>query len=78
MKGPKKKLSHLHFGPVGGGKRQNLIRQPRPRAFFVEGEQGETPSLTSSSQTSSKMGFSCAKASGPKADRGCENLAIAL
>src|SRR6476660_4387888 len=38
----------------------------------------KTPSLTSSFQTSSKMGFSCAKASGPKADRGCENLAIAL
>ena len=35
------KLSHLHFGPVGGGKRQNLIRQPRPHAFFVEIEQRE-------------------------------------
>jgi hypothetical protein len=38
----------------------------------------KTPALTNSFQTSSKMGFSCAKASGPKADRGCESLAIAL
>jgi hypothetical protein len=28
----KKKLSHLYFGPVGGGERQDLIRQPRPSA----------------------------------------------
>jgi hypothetical protein len=38
----------------------------------------KTPSLISSFQTSSKIGFSRAKASGPKADRGCENLAIAF
>jgi hypothetical protein len=38
----------------------------------------KTSALTSSFQTSSKMGLSCAKASGPKADRGCENLGIAL
>src|SRR6478609_10065839 len=35
-KRPKKKLSHLYFGPVGGGERQDLIRQPRPSASFVE------------------------------------------
>jgi hypothetical protein len=38
----------------------------------------KTPSLFSSFQTSSKMGLSRAKASGPKADRDCENLAIAF
>ena len=38
-KRPKKKLSHLYFGPVGGGERQDLIRQPRPSASFVERRQ---------------------------------------
>jgi hypothetical protein len=38
----------------------------------------KTPSLISSFQTSSKIGFSRAKASGPNADRGFENLAIAF
>jgi hypothetical protein len=38
----------------------------------------KTPSPTCSFQTSSKMGFSWAKASGSKADRGRENLAIAF
>ena len=38
-KRPKKKLSHLYFGPVGGGERQDLIGQPRPSASFVERRQ---------------------------------------
>ena len=38
-KRPKKKLSHLYFGPVGGGERQDFIRQPRPSASFVERRQ---------------------------------------
>ena len=77
-KRPKKKLSHLYFGPVSGGERQDLIRQPRPSAAFVERRQFKNAFADQLFPNVIKMGFSRAKASGPKADRGRENLAIAF